>query len=300
MSEQGFKAEEVRIGREVRIDRGVVFEGFKGESMKTLIIGDCTHFAEGTRVLTSSLSIGDYCKIHNHSLIIGEGSCTIGHNCWIGERTVLNTNGNLTIGNNVALGMGSVIWTHARAGELLEGTLLCYERPVIIEDDVWLVGGNIIISPGVTLAKGTVVLPGAVITKDTKEKRCYAGVPAKDITDKVKVWRQVTLQEKVSMMRGFVREFIDHIGGGREIVGGYKCNLGEIIFVEDTSRKIPIGKVDRIVITMGDIPDIVSTTCSYFSLSTKTYTKNFTPLEIDFIRFMVSYRARFLPVEVRT
>jgi galactoside O-acetyltransferase len=39
-----------------------------------------------------------------------------------------------------------------------------FSDPIIIEDDVW-VGSQVVILPGVTVGKGSVVAAGAVVTK---------------------------------------------------------------------------------------------------------------------------------------
>ncbi len=49
-----------------------------------------------------------------------------------------------------------------------------------IQDNTWI-GGNVVILPGVTIAEGTVVGAGAVVTKDTTPYSIYAGIPAKFI-----------------------------------------------------------------------------------------------------------------------
>lgn len=51
-------------------------------------------------------------------------------------------------------------------------------RPVVIEDDVWL-GANSLVLPGVTVARGAVVGAGAVVTKDVEPYGVAVGVPAK-------------------------------------------------------------------------------------------------------------------------
>ena len=54
------------------------------------------------------------------------------------------------------------------------------DRPVVIEDDVWI-AANTIILPGVTIKKGAIIGAGSVVTKDVMEYNVVAGVPAKVI-----------------------------------------------------------------------------------------------------------------------
>lgn len=52
--------------------------------------------------------------------------------------------------------------------------------PIVIENDCWICQGSII-SNGVKISNGTVVLPGAVVTKTTQPYSIVGGVPAKTI-----------------------------------------------------------------------------------------------------------------------
>ena len=51
-------------------------------------------------------------------------------------------------------------------------------RPVIIEDDVWI-GARVIILPGVTIKKGSIVGAGTVLTKTFPEYSIIAGNPGR-------------------------------------------------------------------------------------------------------------------------
>lgn len=53
----------------------------------------------------------------------------------------------------------------------------------IIEDDVWIGYGAIIMS-GVTLKKGCIIAAGSVVTKDTLTYSIYGGNPARKIADR--------------------------------------------------------------------------------------------------------------------
>lgn len=53
-----------------------------------------------------------------------------------------------------------------------------FRAKVIIDDDVWI-GAGAIILPGVRIARGTVVAAGAVVTSSTSPFDVIGGVPAK-------------------------------------------------------------------------------------------------------------------------
>ncbi|MEO9209929.1 MAG: DapH/DapD/GlmU-related protein [Ginsengibacter sp.] len=54
---------------------------------------------------------------------------------------------------------------------------------IIIEDDVWIGFGSIILS-GVKIGKGSIIAAGSVVTKNVQAFSIYAGVPAKKIRDR--------------------------------------------------------------------------------------------------------------------
>lgn len=58
------------------------------------------------------------------------------------------------------------------------------DRPIIIEDDVWI-GSRVTILPGVKIGKGAVVGAGAVVTKNVTPYYIVAGNPAREIRKRV-------------------------------------------------------------------------------------------------------------------
>lgn len=64
------------------------------------------------------------------------------------------------------------------------GTRQHMNRPVVIEDDVWL-GANALVMPGVTVRRGAVVGAGAVVTKDVEPYGVAVGVPARVVAKRV-------------------------------------------------------------------------------------------------------------------
>ena len=68
---------------------------------------------------------------------------------------------------------GTSVWSAPR-GE---------NRPVTVEDDVWIGTGSIILS-GVTVGKGAVIGAGSVVTRDVPPCEIWAGNPARKIADR--------------------------------------------------------------------------------------------------------------------
>lgn len=105
----------------------------------------------------------------------------------INRGSILNAGGGISIGDNVLIGPGVIIYSqnHVFSDPDVAINQQGYdEKPVVIEDDVWL-GARTIILPGVTVRKGAVVAAGAVVTKDVGEYDVVAGVPAKRIGSRV-------------------------------------------------------------------------------------------------------------------
>jgi acetyltransferase-like isoleucine patch superfamily enzyme len=70
----------------------------------------------------------------------------------------------------------------------IPGTPIIFSgRPVmpltIIEDDVWIACGAIVLA-GVTIGRGAIVAAGAVVTRDVPAYEIYGGVPASKISDR--------------------------------------------------------------------------------------------------------------------
>jgi len=278
-------ATDVHVGRGAVIEHDCAFQAI-GAPMDRLYVGDQAFIGYGQRVLLPVLLIGDYTALHNSCFINGYDVCELGHNCWVGQETILNATARLTCGNNVRIGTRSQLWTHVASGEVLEGCTLMGADPLVLEDNVWIVGGAVV-SPNVTVANSTVVMVGSVLTRSTEARHCYAGVPARDITDKITPYREVSMAEKVELMRGFVAEF--HEATDRR-------HVDQVHLVEEFEEASPDDRPALVIATKGRPPDL-GTQVSTFSLGTKEYTKRSTDLEVLFIRFNLSYRARFVPID---
>lgn len=101
----------------------------------------------------------------------------------VNSGTYINAMGGITIGNYVIIGPNVTI---SSGKHLIDGRFppICSRpsalMPVVIEDDVWI-GAGAVILPGVTLKKGTVIGANSVVTKDTEEYSVVAGAPASKI-----------------------------------------------------------------------------------------------------------------------
>jgi acetyltransferase-like isoleucine patch superfamily enzyme len=272
-----------------------------GEQSK-FTVGDKCLIGSGSKIVVPVFETGDYVTLHNHALVNGYKSCKIGHNVWIGQNCILNATGNLTIGNNVGIGAYCSVWTHGFWGERIEGCQVYKIAPVIIEEGAFIEGSYNVISPGITVGRKAVVLTGSVVTKDVLPFSCVAGVPARDITEKVKPYAKVTLEQKYKMMRTFMLEFLDSIVKKEvtELPNGWRVKEDreeyEILFLKKVEDDSFEDDSPRIVITKKNTLLHKSyRSISIFDLSSKTYTKKRTEIESRVILFLFSNRARFTP-----
>jgi len=129
-------------------------------------------------------------RVHSTTSIRNAKNIQLGYdtrittNCiiWAGKTSII------TIGDNVLIGPG--VQLHAsNHGYKLNNIPMTYQeridKNIIIGNDVWI-GGNSVVTAGVTLADGIIVAAGSVVTKSFKEKNVIiGGVPAKRISQRV-------------------------------------------------------------------------------------------------------------------
>ena len=108
-------------------------------------------------------------------------------NVHVGKNVVFNfscrfvDDADITIGDNTMLGPGVCISTaeHPLSPELRRNGLQ-YNKPVHIEDNVWIGSGAVILA-GVTIGRNAVIGAGSVVTKDIPADSLALGIPAKVI-----------------------------------------------------------------------------------------------------------------------
>lgn len=107
-----------------------------------------------------------------------------GRNYHINTGCTFDGRGGLTMGDNVLIGPNVVVVSSQHRWDLSNEVPMIQQghqsAPVTIGDDVWI-GANAVITPGVTLATGTVVGAGAVVTASTQPYSIVAGTPARQI-----------------------------------------------------------------------------------------------------------------------
>jgi len=281
----------VHLGKDVFVGNNVTFDKIQKESKQGMFeFGDYCSIHDNCRFFMSNaeFNIGDYGTIHNNTFVTGYKTCKIGHNFWSGQNSILNATDYLRIGNNCGIGAYSKIWTHAAFGELLLGTRIASglhdfkskSGVVTIGDDFWGIG-SITISPGVTIGNKVIALTNSLITKDIPDNTIVAGTPAKPISidGDFRAYIDLNKNEKYSLMKEFAQNFS-------------KIKKVKII-CDDGLKKIILGENEVIIKCNSESGEYPKT--SYFDFIKRTYTKKHNFLEREFMKFVLDYKARFVP-----
>jgi acetyltransferase-like isoleucine patch superfamily enzyme len=132
------------------------------------------------------IRIGERCEIGVGAILnCYTGSIVLGHDCSVNELSILYGHGGLVIGNGVRIAAHVTI--------VPSNHRMARDRPIrgqgnnnlgiVIEDDVWIGAGARILD-GVTIATGSVIGGGAVVSRSTKPYSINAGVPARSIGER--------------------------------------------------------------------------------------------------------------------
>lgn len=196
---------------------------------------------------------------------VAGGPITLGNRTWIGSDTLLRTGqgGSISIGSLSSIGIRSelaayvtdiIIGSHVMIasnchffsydhgtdpGLLMQEQKLRTKGHIVIEDDVWLGTGAIILS-GVRIGKGAVVAAGAVVTRSVPDGAIVAGNPARVVKWRGESTRDILLDIEhdallVRTLDGTIRFWnkgAEHLYGweSRDTLGKQSHNLLQTIF----------------------------------------------------------------------
>ena len=113
--------------------------------------------------------------------------CSYGKNTYLGDHVFFNymctilDNNEVRIGNHVMIGPAVQIYTAAhdlQAEARIQGWEVA--KPIVIEDNVWI-GGGAILLPGISIGRNAVVGAGAVVPRSVPANAVVAGNPARVI-----------------------------------------------------------------------------------------------------------------------
>ena len=144
----------------------------------------------------NAISIGNDTHILAELIVFPSGgSINIGNECYISESTRIWSFKSISIGNRVLISHGVNIFdsqTHSFSASKRNkhfkqifstghpSDIDLGEKPVVIEDDVWIACMSIILK-GVHIGQGAVVAAGSVVTRDVPAWTIVAGNPASAI-----------------------------------------------------------------------------------------------------------------------
>jgi acetyltransferase-like isoleucine patch superfamily enzyme len=164
----------VRVGTNSVLGGAYAFKRFRSRREPGLVIGshctmDGTHFAVGVE---GHVTIGDYCYFTNAVLLYEEELS-------IGNYVVIGWNATIADTDFHPLGPAQRIADAIACSPLGSGSArpAILQRPVIIEDDVWI-GPNATILKGVCIGTGAFVEAGALVTRDVPPGMRVVGNPA--------------------------------------------------------------------------------------------------------------------------
>lgn len=169
------------VGKGCFIEKGVRWQvpcrAFLG---RRVMVGQGCFLDAGA--LTSRIALKDDVWLSQGCyLIAGRGvEINVESRAYVGHRCLFYGHGGIHVGrdallaNDVQLICGN--HTHVRR-DLPIRAQPTEERPIVIEDDVWL-GASAIVLGGVTIGQGSVVAAGAVVTRSLPPYSISRGVPA--------------------------------------------------------------------------------------------------------------------------
>lgn len=133
-------------------------------------------------LLSESKRCGKNVVIAEGNRIAGIENMEFGHDVYIGPGAVLySTRARLVLGNYINFGPNVTIITGDHRTDVIGQYMKCIpeenklpenDKDVLIEDDVWVGTGSIILK-GVTIGKGSVIAAGAVVTKNVPPYTIY-------------------------------------------------------------------------------------------------------------------------------
>lgn len=121
-------------------------------------------------LLGKSVHIADGCSIR----VAGKGILSIGSNSSLSQFCVIACHNSIKIGENVMIGPNVMIYDHDhdfRSTETMNNGGYI-ESPVIIEDNVWIGCGTIVLK-GVTISSGSVIAAGSIVTRDVSPNHLF-------------------------------------------------------------------------------------------------------------------------------
>src|ERR1700734_942924 len=110
----------------------------------------------------------------------GGDEIRVGRNVFVNQNCTFYDLGGLDIGDDVMIGPNVSILTASHPLEPSQRRAVTIGKPIVIERNVWIAAGAIVIG-GVTVGENSVVAAGSVVTKDVPPNTLVGGNPARVI-----------------------------------------------------------------------------------------------------------------------
>lgn len=130
----------------------------------------------------NNVSLADNVKISKHCSVFGSPDhvVEIGEGSYVGMFSILNGfSAPLKIGKKVSIAQNVNIMTDSgpNASDVMQRVYPIVKGPVTIEDHAWI-GAGVIIGPGITIGKCSIVGANSFVTTNIDSYSVYAGNPA--------------------------------------------------------------------------------------------------------------------------
>jgi len=260
------KVKNKTIGVGVQIDPSVQIE-----ELEELTLGDHTYLGPNVRIFGGGkLSIGEYSKIHRGTTIYVKGTVKLGNITWIAQNCYLDGTGEILAGNFLGIGHNSVLYTHMRHGDELEGYEMGKTNRLIIGNDVCF-SGTCFVCP-IKAEDKSLALLATMINRNMKANRLYAGNPMQDVTESYRKvpWREVSVEEKFEKLNELINEYGDQVKNDLD-----RERLKVVLEYPDANN------LDKGV--------------TYYNVANRTYLKRNSKEEVEFNKWIFSSKAKFTP-----
>jgi acetyltransferase-like isoleucine patch superfamily enzyme len=174
-----------KVGSGAIFGKGIVLRHPQRITLRNRVAIDDYVLLDGSGAGEKGVVLEDDVMISRNCVIQGKtGPVVLGRKTNIGCNAIISSTVGISIGNSVLIagncyiGGGRYICDRLDIPMMEQG--IYSKGPVVIEDDVWLGTGAIVLD-GVRVGKGTIVGAGAVVTKDLPEYAVATGVPARVI-----------------------------------------------------------------------------------------------------------------------
>ena len=150
-------------------------------------LNNCKISIQGSNTI---LHIGNNNSISNSFFIIQDNNAKIvlGNNGYIGGARLfsIGENNTIEIGDNFLFSDNIDLWNNDGHSiiDCDTGYILNNEKPITIEDNVWIGTGSIILK-GVTISSNSIIAAKSVVNKNVKQNTIVAGNPAKKVKENI-------------------------------------------------------------------------------------------------------------------